>query len=94
MLYKISLSINYMQQEGGDRNARDLVDMRHEQSIRDGVQQASVFGGFEKYTKGVGSRVLKKSGWKEGSGVGRASDGIPEPVDTDGQHPHNKTGLG
>ena len=80
--------------EGGDKSARDLRDIRHEKSIRDGSHQASVFAGFEKYTKGIGSKVLKRSGWSEGSGVGRSSEGRPEPVDTDGQHPQNKTGLG
>ena len=44
--------------------------------------------------QGIGSKVLKQSGWKEGSGIGRSSKGRPEPVDTEGQHPHNKTGFG
>ena len=68
--------------------------MRQEQSIREGAEQASLFAGFERYTKGIGSKVLRRSGWTEGRGVGRAADGRSEPVDTDGQHPHNKTGLG
>ena len=37
--------------EGGDKGARDLRDIRQERSIRDGDHQASVFAGFEKYTK-------------------------------------------
>ena len=71
-----------------------MRDMRQEQSVRNGAQRASVFAGFERYTKGIGSKVLKRSGWREGSGVGRGSDGRAEPVDTEGQHPHNKTGFG
>ena len=71
-----------------------MRSMRQEQSIRDGAQQASVFAGFEKHTKGIGSKVLRRSGWREGSGVGRSSIGRTEPVDSEGQHPHNKTGLG
>lgn len=35
----------------GDKSARDLRVIRQEQSIRDGAHQASVFAGFEKYTK-------------------------------------------
>ena len=80
--------------EGGDKESRDMKTMRQEQSIRDGAKQASVFAGFEQHTKGIGSKVLRRSGWREGSGVGRAADGRAEPVDTEGQHPHNKTGLG
>lgn len=80
--------------ESGDKGARDLMDIRHEQSVRNATEQTSVFAGFERYTKGIGSKVLKRSGWKQGSGVGRASDGRAEPVETEGQHPSNKTGFG
>ena len=80
--------------EGGDKGARDMRDIRHQQSIRAGAHQASVFAGFERYTKGIGSKVLRQSGWREGHGVGRTADGRPEPVDTDGQHPRNKAGFG
>ena len=34
------------------------------------------------------------SGWTEGSGVGASNQGIPEPLETEGQHPHVKKGLG
>lgn len=80
--------------EGGDKESRDHRNMREEQRIEEGGQQTSVFAGFERYTKGVGSKVLKRSGWREGSGLGRSSVGRAEPVDTDGQHPKNKSGLG
>lgn len=46
----------HLSTEGGDKGARDLRDIRQEGSIRDGAHQASVFAGFEKYTK-----VSKKS---------------------------------
>ena len=46
------------------------------------------------YVQGIGTKVLKRSGWKEGSGVGASKQGITEPVDTEGQHPLNKRGLG
>ena len=98
IMYNLQMILHYVDvytsPEGGDKAARDMRDMRHEQSIREGAQQAGVFAGFERYTKGVGSKVLRRSGWTEGSGVGRASDGRTVPVDTEGQHPHNKTGFG
>lgn len=46
--------------EGGDKGARDLRDIRQERSIRDGDHQASVFAGFEKYTK-----VSKRANFKK-----------------------------
>ena len=44
--------------------------------------------------QGIGSKVLKRSGWREGCGVGRSADGIAEPLETEGQHPHSRRGLG
>ena len=44
--------------------------------------------------QGIGSKLLKKTGWRVGSGVGSTSQGIVEPVETEGQHPHSKRGLG
>ena len=44
--------------------------------------------------QGFGSKVLKKSGWREGSGVGASSQGISEPLEAEGQHPRSKKGLG
>lgn len=37
-------------------------------------------GAFEAYTRGFGSKMLKKWGWKAGKGLGRNEDGIHEPV--------------
>lgn len=37
---------------------------------------------------------MKEKGWKEGTGLGRTSSGIPEPVEAEGQSSHCKTGLG
>ena len=44
--------------------------------------------------QGFGSKVLKKSGWREGSGVGASNQGISEPLEAEGQHPRSKKGLG
>lgn len=46
------------------------------------------------FVQGFGSKVLKKSGWKVGEGVGASGQGISSPLEVDGQHPHMKKGLG
>ncbi|MEW5308792.1 MAG: hypothetical protein WDW38_000723 [Sanguina aurantia] len=50
------------------------------------------FGGFEKYTNGIGSRLMGRMGWSEGLGLGRAGQGISEPLRA-AQRP-KKLGLG
>ena len=35
---------------------------------------------WENHTKGFGSKILKKSGWKEGQSVGKNSHGLIEPL--------------
>ena len=87
----------------------EILDRR---GIRDGDHQASVFAGFEKYTK-----VSKKSKempasaqlsvsipresevgvetiWLDGGGGLASPQRRAEPLDTEGQHPHNKTDWG
>lgn len=51
------------------------------------------FGGFEKHTTGFGSRIMAKWGFVgEGAGLGRADQGIAEPIRAV-QRPKNR-GLG
>ncbi|VDD93735.1 unnamed protein product, partial [Enterobius vermicularis] len=38
------------------------------------------FGGFEKHTKGVGSKILKRFGWKPGKGLGKKECGKVEAI--------------
>ena len=38
--------------------------------------------------------MLKQSGWEEGSGLGRDQKGIAEPLESEGQVPTNKRGIG
>ena len=84
----------------GDKDARDLRDMEVEKRLRLGEELPDMslssggVGEFERYTRGIGSKLLKKSGWTEGSGVGVGSQGISEPLEAEGQHPQSKKGLG
>jgi hypothetical protein len=55
---------------------------------------AESIGKFEKHTKGVGRKIMEKQGWKEGSGLGSTIKGIADALDTEGQHPRDRKGLG
>eukprot|EP00038_Savillea_parva_P027260 m.58522 g.58522 ORF g.58522 m.58522 type:complete len:896 (+) comp7829_c0_seq1:37-2724(+) len=46
---------------------------------------------FNKYTKGIGLKLLQKMGWKEGEGIGPAGQGIARPIDAGGPR---QRGLG
>ncbi|XP_053124804.1 G patch domain-containing protein 3 isoform X2 [Hemicordylus capensis] len=52
--WDVDMSI-YYDKDGGDKDARDLVQMRFEQRLREGLEDGSVLGqqigNFEKYTK-------------------------------------------
>ncbi|KAK2080442.1 hypothetical protein QBZ16_000295 [Prototheca wickerhamii] len=42
---------------------------------------AQSVGGFEAFTKGIGSKLLAKMGWEEGRGLGRDGSGIARPLE-------------
>ncbi|XP_053867476.1 G patch domain-containing protein 3 [Malaclemys terrapin pileata] len=95
--WDVDMSI-YYDKDGGDKDARDAVQMRLEQRLRDGLEDGSVsgqqIGTFEKYTKGIGRKVLERQGWMEGRGLGSSNSGMAEALDNEGQHPKCKRGLG
>ncbi|KAI5768161.1 GPATCH3 [Gulo gulo luscus] len=88
----------YYDTDGGDKDARDSVQMRLERRLRDGQEDGSVIrcqvGTFERHTKGIGRKVMERQGWAEGQGLGSQCSGVPEALDSDGQHPRCKRGLG
>jgi len=43
--------------------------------------QASALGEWEAYTKGIGSKLMKKMGYVWGSGLGKSSEGRVEPIE-------------
>ncbi|XP_044291266.1 G patch domain-containing protein 3 [Varanus komodoensis] len=95
--WDVDMSI-YYDKDGGDKDARDLVQMRFEQRLRDGLEDGSVLnrqiGNFEKHTKGIGRKVMEKQGWSEGLGLGSSNSGIAEALDNEGQDPKCKRGFG
>ncbi|NXX33474.1 GPTC3 protein, partial [Nicator chloris] len=95
--WDVDMSI-YYDKAGGDKDARDSVQMWLEQRLRDGLEDGSVsgqhIGTFERYTKGFGRKVLEQQGWTEGLGLGSSNSGMPEALDNEGQNPRCKRGLG
>ncbi|XP_071325971.1 G patch domain-containing protein 3 [Trachinotus anak] len=95
--WDVDMSV-YYDKDGGDMDARDYVRMRYEKRLREGLEDRSgssqSIGSFERFTKGVGRRVMEKQGWKDGEGLGGSQIGIPEALENEGQHPNCKRGFG
>ncbi|XP_009956437.1 PREDICTED: G patch domain-containing protein 3, partial [Leptosomus discolor] len=95
--WDVDMSV-YYDKDGGDKDARDSVQMWLEQRLRDGLEDGSVsgqrVGTFERYTRGFGRKVLEQQGWTEGLGLGSSSSGMAEALDNEGQNPRCKRGLG
>ncbi|KRZ28964.1 G patch domain-containing protein 3 [Trichinella pseudospiralis] len=68
-------------------NQKETVNSnRNKNSKKSAIEESldrmkeSEFGAFEKYTKGIGLKLLRKQGWKEGSGLGKTGQGSALPV--------------
>ncbi|NXS88273.1 GPTC3 protein, partial [Erpornis zantholeuca] len=95
--WDVDMSI-YYDKDGGDKDARDSVQMWLERRLRDGLEDGAVpgqhIGTFERHTKGFGRKVLEQQGWTEGLGLGSSNSGMAEALDNEGQNPRCKRGLG
>ncbi|XP_044142105.1 G patch domain-containing protein 3 [Bufo gargarizans] len=87
----------YYEPGTGDKDAKDFVKMRAETRRREGLDTAGQrldLGGFERYTKGVGRKLMERQGWTDGEGLGSSGAGMPEALENEGQHPKCKYGFG
>lgn len=87
----------YYEPGTGDKDAKDFVKMRLETRRREGLDTAREtpdLGSFERYTKGVGRKVMERQGWTDGTGLGSSGAGMPEALENEGQNPKCKYGLG
>ncbi|KAI1894935.1 hypothetical protein AGOR_G00120880 [Albula goreensis] len=95
--WDVDMSV-YYDKDGGDMDARDYVQMRRERRLREGLEEVSVqqqpIGNFERFTKGVGRRLMERQGWRDGDGLGQSRAGMPDALETEGQHPKCKRGFG
>ncbi|KAM6239746.1 G patch domain-containing protein 3 [Porphyrio hochstetteri] len=95
--WDVDMSI-YYDRDGGDKDARDSVQMWLEQRRRAGLGDGSgagqQIGAFERHTRGFGRKVLEQQGWTEGLGLGSSNSGMAEALDNEGQNPRCKRGLG
>ncbi|NXH22497.1 GPTC3 protein, partial [Bucco capensis] len=95
--WDVDMSI-YYDKDGGDKDAKDSVQMWLEQRLRAGLEDAAgsgqQIGTFERYTKGFGRKVLEQQGWTEGLGLGSSNSGMAKALDNEGQNPRCKRGLG
>lgn len=71
-------------------------DKRFRSSWASKAQKKGGIGAFQEHSKGIGERLMKRSGWKEGMGLGAKGSGIKESLDgeEDGQGPKDKKGFG
>lgn len=87
----------YYEPGTGDKDAKDFLKMRLETRRREGLDTARDtldLGSFERYTKGVGRKLMERQGWTDGTGLGSRGAGMPEALENEGQNPKCKYGFG
>jgi len=57
-------------------------------------KDSKIVGPFEAHTRGIGRRLMERQGWREGVGLGRCEKGISQPIESEGQKPRERKGLG
>ena len=82
----------YFEEGAGDLDARAAASMRKFDDLYSGKRHESVFGGFEKHTKGIGRKLMETAGWKDGKGLGKNQQGRAQTVNSRGQQ--GRSGLG
>lgn len=56
--------------------------------------KSGMVGPFELHTRGIGRRLMERTGWRDGSGLGPKQKGIAKPIESEGQQPKERKGLG
>lgn len=74
--------------------SKQLVRPKRTNDSNSLVSKSKIVGPFEKHTRGIGRRLMERQGWKDGSGLGRSQKGISIPIESEGQKPKERKGLG
>jgi len=77
----------FTKKKGGKRSSRGFSGP---------PSKINTVGAFEMHNRGVAGRIMTKSGWKEGHGLGPQGEGMKDALDggEQGQGPADKRGLG
>lgn len=87
--------IVYLQKKVKSHNNQPGCSYRSGQNANDSDSEEPMgYGHFEKFTKGIGRKVLLSQGWEEGKGIGRHNHGRPMPVAVDLDSQKDTKGLG
>ena len=74
---------------GGDKDAKDFVDMQRHRLRRAGIPEAKLSANL---IQSFGGKILKSHGWSEGGRLGK--NGLQHPICPEYRHPKNVRGLG
>lgn len=72
----------------------NLQSQRVPRNLVRSSSKLDIVGPFEQHTRGIGRRLMEKQGWRDGIGLGRSQKGIAKPIESEGQKPKERKGLG